>query len=286
MYKNFFYELILKIQNFEFDTIHLNNFEKNKEIENVLNKINKFRISLEDSLKKNDSFFETEFENNIENRKFLTCMQAIFGGFTGSVLKDFNEKKESDNLEVNCALLMFTNSICSPFYLSFLEDESEKINFINNNIYNNLNNNDYNLVSDFLLLRSKAISSFLEINGNFINLFKEDYKNFDFYKNIEKEISSLQKKHEKNLIYKKSEVDEIFDDNAFYIIHYNNLQFCDLIFIINVESSQINSKNQKTKSKIKIYSLDSKNLHKSDLYSRLCKSLNQNQINLNEILNI
>lgn len=296
MYKSFFDELLFKLKNFDIQNLIVD-CKPWEEVNFTLisNGIKDFTINLEKMVKLKKDFVEFEFENNIGNRKILTALQAIFGGFTGENLR--KNQNHDEIFETSCALIMLTKTICSPFYLSFLEENKKKIEFINQNLQKNIHENDNscNLISKFLFLRSSAILGFLKINGNFINLFQNDYKNLEFYQNIDEKINSFQKKYEKNLIYKQTIIDfneNNLENNAFYVIHrkrkikINNNGEGDVIFIINVENSQISSNFQKEKSKIRIYSIDLKNLNSNEFYLNLSKFLINNQVNLNEILKI
>lgn len=279
--KVFFYELIQKLKSYKF-----NNNDYLDRIISVENGINDFISNLENFDFTKNNCFSIKYDNNIKRREFLTALQGIFGNFTGENLKNHCKK----NYKIKCALIMITNTICTPFYLNFLDSYCEKEKFVKYCIEKNISNSeDSNLVLNFLNLRSAAIKGFLEISGNFINIFEDDYKKFEMYTNIDEKILELKKKFSENLYYKKN-VAKIsdFENNAFYVIRRKKINSDqnseDLVFIINVKNSQISSQNQIKFSEIQITSLNMTDIEKNQISSNLINFLNQNSVNLQEIL--
>jgi hypothetical protein len=318
MYNSFFNELLLKLRNNNLKEILSNENQGIKDqlrFEEILNKIQHFAEKLEKSdLRSN--YFSLRFENNLESREVLTALQAIFGGFTGENLKKNFDSNQF--FETKCALIMLTKTICTPFYLNFIEIDVQKRDFVDYFIKKNISEkesqkemqSDY--ISKFLFLRSRAISGFLSLNGNFINLYKDDYKDIGGYQNFDNKIFELKNLYKKNCFYQQMSQDDFENffeklglSGAFYVVRRTRKNSCnpkisdsfendlgrgdkdaDLIFVINVKNSQISEEKQRDGCEVKIFCFQAKEVDKNHLFLKLIDLLNKNSIDLKKIFQL
>jgi hypothetical protein len=290
MYNHFFKDFALFLKNYNI----IDNIKECVDIENPINKEKIEFLSLKfneiynqiNDIGANSNPFILSFDNSLRSRKIITALQAIFGSFTGYNFK--NNNNMGLGFKSDCALIMITEKICTPFYLNFLETDELKKEFIQYFVNRNIvTNQSCDILSKFLRLRSGAISSFLSIDGNFINLYSNDYKEFDGYINCDQKIFEIQNKYKNNLIYKKNKLsDNKFKNNAFYIIRRRKVNSeksvsktsDDLVFIINVKNAQISSNEQMINPIIEIHVIEHQTMHENKFSKELLEFLKDNEL--------
>ncbi len=261
MYKSFFNELFQKI-----DTYNYNNlFSIENEFSSNSNKIDKLLLQISEikdkilKINEKNNKLSFDFIDNLETRILITSLQAIFGSFTG---ENLNNEVNKNLYKTQCLLIMNTSTICTPFYLNFL-NEDQKSQFIKLNIENKYHSNSCNIILKSLMMRTNAIFGFLSLGGKFINLYRKDYKIINNYINVDEKINILKKKYQSNLFFNQVD-DDLCDSEAIYIIKRNKISdnlnqdqnlTSNMTFIINVKNSQISYyKENKSNPSINIYS--------------------------------
>lgn len=261
MYKSFFNELFQKIDTYDYNNL----FSIENELSSNSNKIDKLLLQVSEikdkilKINEKNNKLSFDFIDNLETRILITSLQAIFGSFTG---ENLNNEVNKNLYKTQCLLIMNTGTICTPFYLNFL-NEDQKSQFIKLNIENKYHSNSCNIILKSLMMRTNAIFGFLSLGGKFINLYRKDYKIINNYIDVDEKINILKQKYQSNLFFNQVD-DDLCDSEAIYIIKRNKISdnlnqdqnsTSNMTFIINVKNSQISYYTEnKSNPSINIYS--------------------------------
>lgn len=234
--------------------------------------IQKLQTHTNDNIKKigsllknnNKDLFKFEIENNLTNRILITKLQGVFGNTIG---ENFNPPKTLG------ILFMYTTKPCSPLSMINLDE----------NLYKSMIQPEYNdpKLIELLKIRSKAIQSFLQSGGYFINIYEEDHHNQQIMDNI----NQFKKNHPINCIIVKSK-EKIQFNAGFYIInHKENSLVRNRLSLIKVLSSQISSANQIDKTSIEIET-DIIDINQNHLFKQINNIFTSNDLSIHNLLSI
>lgn len=214
--------------------------------------------ALDDDTNLNHSLsLELKFENTKANRFLITKLQATIGGLIALNIRQDN---------FNAAMIMHTILPCTPLCLVNHPENIKKI------IHLDLQNEE--ALIDKILIRAKAIKSYLEQGGNFIALYVEEY-NQEIMANLLELAANYP-----SLTLKK--VNNITPEivGASYVVHED-----EYIFLARINNSQTNQYCYSNKeSKILIKNIVNSKAD-TDL-EKLLSFMTENDINLNQILDI
>jgi len=188
--------------------------------ETIISNINHIQILIDILLRKYDIYIK-QLDNHINNKtindnKYINYVKILYENFM-IFLFDINYYLKNNNIDNNIDLDEYTELIDNQYNIFIIYVKyDKKINFINNNTYDNvLNNININNYKTYYLLFTFILSKIDDIFNYYKdNIILEDI--IIFYHIIILYITSIDNNSDKYIFNKNIDIDKLLDNISFF----------------------------------------------------------------------